>query len=145
YGGQQRFLSVYAHAACCLDLSIKFGGSNRSCLAGYGGSMAQSGAMPLFDECRGSSDRYCQRLQPLCLSGGYFGNSSTNLAQTHDGRVVSGMFSPAGFGARIDQCKDGMSNTLLMGEIRPHCSLYNSNTPYMCCSGGVAFTTGPIN
>ncbi|MEX1229522.1 MAG: DUF1559 domain-containing protein [Planctomycetaceae bacterium] len=77
--------------------------------------------------------------------GGYFGNSSANLAFTHDGRVVSGMFSTGGWGGKIADAKDGTSNTLLMGEIRPHCSLYNSNTPWMCCSGGVAFTTGPIN
>jgi len=77
-------------------------------------------------------------------STGYFGNADANFG-TADGRRTSGPFSFENWGAEMRDIVDGTSNVIAMGETRPHCSIYNSNGPYMCCAGGVAFTTPPIN
>jgi prepilin-type N-terminal cleavage/methylation domain-containing protein len=79
------------------------------------------------------------------ISGGYFGTGGVNLAYTEDGRRVSGVFSLQAWGAKIRDISDGMSNVIAMGEVRPHCAVLNGQGPWMCCSGGAAFTTPPMN
>ena len=76
---------------------------------------------------------------------GYFGNAKTGYGQTADGNDISGPFGFQGWGAQIRDILDGTSNVIAMGEIRPHCGVYASNGPFMCCAGGVAFTAPPIN
>lgn len=78
-------------------------------------------------------------------TGGYLGTGPTDIANTYDGRLVSGPFGLKAWAAAIRDITDGTSNVIAMGEVRPHCSILNGQGPWMCCAGGVGFTTPPIN
>lgn len=78
-------------------------------------------------------------------AGGYFGNAGVDLGNTYDGRLISGPFGYKSYGAQIRDLKDGTSNIIAFGEIRPHCGVLTGQGPWMCCVGGIAFTVPPIN
>lgn len=75
---------------------------------------------------------------------GYFGTGSAGHGNTNDPASTSGMFSRAMFAARMRDCTDGTSNTILMGEVRPECSDHINNGWFHNNSLWVA-TTPPIN
>jgi prepilin-type processing-associated H-X9-DG protein len=41
---------------------------------------------------------------------------------TNDGKLISGIFGHADFGAAFADVRDGLSNTFAVGEMRPKCS-----------------------
>lgn len=77
--------------------------------------------------------------------GGFFGTGPADLGWTNRGDEVSGVFSTAAYTAQIRDIRDGTSNTIMMGEIRPSCAFQQGHGPWMCCKGGLAATTAPIN
>jgi prepilin-type N-terminal cleavage/methylation domain-containing protein/prepilin-type processing-associated H-X9-DG protein len=91
------------------------------------------------------SDTFGQGCSQFIYSGGYFGTGSSNFGNTADGRQISGAFGFSVWCCRIRDIKDGTTNVFAMGEVRGHCSVFIGNGPYMCCSGGVGFTTPPLN
>ena len=91
-----------------------------------------------------------------CSSTPYVGNIYGDGASGHggnhanaggvSGNGISGMFARWGWGAKISDCTDGLSNTILMGEVRPKCGDH-----YYYGGGWSEFnslwtgTVGPIN
>jgi len=92
----------------------------------------------------------------VCPSSPYVGNIYGDGPNGHGGvhangggvtgAYINGMFARWGWGARISDCTDGLSNTILMGEIRPKCGDH-----YYYGGGWSGFnatwtgTVGPIN
>jgi prepilin-type processing-associated H-X9-DG protein len=56
------------------------------------------------------------------FKGNYFGNGDDLHAFTHLLHATSGIFSRQEFAASIQQIPDGVSNTIAMGEVLPHCN-----------------------
>ncbi len=78
-------------------------------------------------------------------TNGYLGTAAANLGMSYDGREISGPFGYKAWAAAIRDITDGTTNVIAMGEVRPHCGIYTGQGPWMCCAGGVAFTTPTIN
>ncbi|MBM80741.1 MAG: hypothetical protein CMJ78_09125 [Planctomycetaceae bacterium] len=77
------------------------------------------------------------------ITGNFFGTGNTNHSNTLDPNGISGINSRWGWGARIRDIKDGMSDTILVGETTPACSdhhrngWFHFNAPWAVTSGGV--------
>jgi prepilin-type N-terminal cleavage/methylation domain-containing protein len=75
---------------------------------------------------------------------GYFGTGAAGHGNAFDAANTSGMFSRAIWAAKISDCTDGTSNTILMGEVRPECSDHVNNGWFHNNALWVA-TTAPLN
>ncbi len=76
----------------------------------------------------------------------YFRNGMNGAwwGMSNDPNAISGVFSAGGWGAKVGQISDGLSNTIAMGEVRPNCtSWYLAGWGSML--GVVASTMPPIN
>jgi prepilin-type N-terminal cleavage/methylation domain-containing protein/prepilin-type processing-associated H-X9-DG protein len=72
--------------------------------------------------------------------------AGTNIrADCAFGKTVSGVFARASWAAKIREITDGASNTIAMGEIRPHCSGFQLVRGWTLSEGLWFATTAPIN
>ena len=77
------------------------------------------------------------------ITGNYFGTGNANHLNTLDPNAVSGIHSRWGWASRIKDIKDGMSDTILIGETTPACSdhhrngWFHFNAPWAVTTGGV--------
>ena len=78
-------------------------------------------------------------------AAGYFGTGPVHEGLSLEASEISGVFSGASWGARIAEIRDGTSNTIAMGEIRPGCAMGFAEGPWLCHRTNVAFTGPPIN
>ena len=80
------------------------------------------------------------------LTGGnMFGNGPIPHADTTDGSQISGVFGHMNWAAKINEITDGMSNTIMIGEVRPKCS-WTLRAGWMHVNANTWFaTTPPIN
>lgn len=75
---------------------------------------------------------------------GYFGTGPAGHGNTMNADETSGMFSRATWAAKVRDCTDGVSNTILAGEIRPECADHLNNGWFHNNAIWCA-TTQPIN
>jgi prepilin-type N-terminal cleavage/methylation domain-containing protein len=75
--------------------------------------------------------------------GNVFGTGSANVGMTCQGSQVSGFFARTCWSSRIRDMKDGMSNTIAMGETLPNCS--SGQVGGWLWGATYATTTVPIN
>lgn len=81
------------------------------------------------------------------LGGNLFGNGSTGHGSVNGGTNISGVFSRFNWAAKLRDITDGMSNTIMIGEILPVCGdhhrggWYNPNALWTATTGGINFNT----
>lgn len=81
----------------------------------------------------------------LCpFQGNMFGTGAAAHSDTLDSSQISGVFGHMNFGASIDEIKDGTSNTIALGEVRPKCS-WHMWDGWMHFNSLWTATTAPIN
>jgi prepilin-type N-terminal cleavage/methylation domain-containing protein len=84
-------------------------------------------------------------------TNGYFGTGSAGHGNTHDPAAVSGLWSRMLYAARLSEIKDGTSNVIAMGEIRPDCSdhanagWYHNNSLWIATTAPINFPTCPLD
>ncbi|MBM80740.1 MAG: prepilin-type cleavage/methylation domain-containing protein [Planctomycetaceae bacterium] len=77
------------------------------------------------------------------ITGNYFGTGNSNHLNGLDPNAMSGIHSRWGWSCRIRDIKDGMSDTILVGETTPSCSdhqrngWFHFNAPWGVTTGGV--------
>lgn len=77
--------------------------------------------------------------------GNMFGTGPVSHADTEDGNQISGVFGHANWSAKVNDITDGLSNTILIGEVRPKCS-WHLWDGWMHINGNTwTATTAPIN
>ncbi len=76
--------------------------------------------------------------------GAFGANGSVPHADTLDSSKVSGVFSHLAWGACIAEIRDGTSNTIALGEMRPACS-WHARDGWMHVNSLWNGTTSPIN
>jgi len=75
--------------------------------------------------------------------GNHFGNGAGEPFSNRAGDI-SGMFAMEAWGARVADVSDGLSNTIMVGEVVPVCSDH-TNRAWWSTSALWAATTGPMN
>jgi prepilin-type N-terminal cleavage/methylation domain-containing protein/prepilin-type processing-associated H-X9-DG protein len=78
------------------------------------------------------------------FGGNQFGTGSSFHGHDLTGSLISGVFSHIAWGAAIEEIRDGTSNTIAIGEIRPKCS-YHARDGWMHINSLWFATTCPIN
>ena len=78
------------------------------------------------------------------LGGNMFGNGNTGHGSTRAASNTSGVFSRYDYAARFAEITDGMSNTIMMGEILPACGDHHRGGWFNANALWTA-TTAPIN
>ncbi len=76
--------------------------------------------------------------------GNVFGTGSVGHGDTLDSSKISGVFGHCAWGASIAEIRDGTSNTIALGEMRPACSLH-ARDGWMHVNSLWNATTSPIN
>jgi len=77
------------------------------------------------------------------ITGNFFGTGNANHSNSLDPQAISGISSRFGWAARIRDIRDGMSDTILVGEVTPACSdhhrngWFHFNAPWAVTTGGV--------
>ena len=77
------------------------------------------------------------------ITGNFFGTGNSNHGNSRNPDALSGMHSRRGWCARIRDAEDGMSDTILIGEVTPACSdhhrngWFHFNAPWAVTTGGV--------
>ena len=79
-----------------------------------------------------------------CFKGNTFGTGPAYHGHDTTGSQISGVFSHLAWAARIAQIRDGTSNTIALGEIRPKCS-WHAQDGWMHVNSLWFATTCPIN
>jgi prepilin-type processing-associated H-X9-DG protein len=77
--------------------------------------------------------------------GNIFGTGPSADANSLNGNDISGLFSRSGWAARIEEIRDGTSNTIAMGEVRPGCSQSLWAFGWFNSQGWYVGTAPPIN
>ena len=62
-----------------------------------------------------------QANSPCGTHNNYFGNGPQVRADTEDGSLISGVIGHTWWSARLREISDGLSKTILFGEVRPRC------------------------
>ena len=78
------------------------------------------------------------------FGGNQFGNGPSFHGHDLTGAQISGVFSHIAWGAAIEDIRDGTSNTIAIGEIRPKCS-WHARDGWMHINSLWFATTCPIN
>ena len=78
------------------------------------------------------------------FGGNTYGNGPQAHGDTLDGAKISGVFGHMAYGAAIEEIRDGTSNTIAVGEIRPKCS-WHARDGWMHINALWFATTCPIN
>jgi prepilin-type N-terminal cleavage/methylation domain-containing protein/prepilin-type processing-associated H-X9-DG protein len=78
------------------------------------------------------------------FGGNQFGNGPSYHGHDTTGTQISGVFSHIAWGAAIQDIRDGTSNTIAIGEIRPKCS-WHARDGWMHINSLWFATTCPIN
>ena len=78
------------------------------------------------------------------FAGNYFGTGSAGHGDTNNPKQISGLFAHVNWGAPCADVRDGLSNTIALGEIRPTCS-FHSSEGWMHFNSLWNATTAPIN
>jgi len=85
----------------------------------------------------------CPQYNNTTYPGGYFKTGAAGHGNTYNGQDVSGVISRMHWAAKFGEVTDGLSNVIMMGEIRPNCSDHTVNG-WSYFNTFVA-TTAPIN
>ena len=85
-----------------------------------------------------------QKFGACPFSGNMFGNGPSDHGHDATGEQISGVFSHIAWGAKIQDIRDGTSNTIAIGEIRPKCS-WHARDGWMHINSLWFATTCPIN
>ncbi len=85
-----------------------------------------------------------QRFGTCPFGGNMFGTGDSYHGHGNSGANISGVFSHCAWGASIADIRDGTSNTIALGEIRPSCS-YHAKDGWMHINSLWFATTCPIN
>ena len=78
-------------------------------------------------------------------NGNMFGTGAAIHSDTEDGSQISGVFGHMNWAARINEITDGMSQTIMIGEVRPECSWHFMDGWMHINANSWAATTAPIN
>lgn len=76
--------------------------------------------------------------------GNFFGTGSAGHGDSSLGSKISGVFSHVDYGAPMATIRDGLSNTLLLGEMLPKCS-WHAQDGWMHFNSLWNATSGPLN
>lgn len=77
--------------------------------------------------------------------GNMFGTGSAVHSDTEDGSQISGVFGHMNWAAKINEITDGMSSTIMIGEVRPKCSWHLWDGWMHINANSWIATTAPIN
>ena len=83
------------------------------------------------------------------VANGYFGTGPAGHGNTLTMSQISGMFSRGSAAAKLRDATDGVSNTILMGEVRPDCSdhinngWFHNNALWCATTPSINFPTCP--
>ncbi len=69
--------------------------------------------------------------------------ATADSSNSADRSVLSGMFSRLGYGAKFSDVKDGLTNTIMIGEVRPNCMDHRAGWTHF--NALWIATTAPIN
>jgi len=117
------------------------------------GQVYQTGGNPLYSSTTNlklATSNYGasmgnQKFNPPCnFQPNMFGGGSATHGHSEDGLQISGVFSHTAWGAAISDIRDGTSNTIAIGEIRPRCS-WHARDGWMHVNSLWFATTCPIN
>lgn len=94
----------------------------------------------------------CQTAALSWYPGGFLGNGQAGHGNTVDPNIVSGVVSRQGWGAKLAQISDGLSGTILAGEILPECNDHaqaygplSPNSLWMATNAPINFPTCPAD
>jgi len=131
------YANKFSFLTCPSDTHKGLGGSGKA-VTNYGPSC---GAQKTFSNGNSCGAPY---------DGNTFGTGASADANSSDPTQISGLFSRSGFAARIADIRDGTSNTIAMGEVRPGCSSgqwilgwYSSQNWYVGTAPPINFPTCP--
>jgi prepilin-type N-terminal cleavage/methylation domain-containing protein/prepilin-type processing-associated H-X9-DG protein len=79
------------------------------------------------------------------LNGNDFGNGPVHTGASNTGNDISGMFARHYWAGKIADAKDGTSNVIAMGEIKPQCGDHSYYFPWSHPNTLWYATTAPIN
>jgi prepilin-type processing-associated H-X9-DG protein len=80
------------------------------------------------------------------LNGNDFGTGPANHGDAYgDSTRLSGMFARFYWGGKIADAKDGTSNVIAMGEVKPYCGDHSANSPWTYYNAYWYATVAPIN
>jgi prepilin-type N-terminal cleavage/methylation domain-containing protein/prepilin-type processing-associated H-X9-DG protein len=79
------------------------------------------------------------------LNGNNFGTGAAGHGDSNSGRNISGVFARFFWGAKLSDVKDGTSNTIAIGEIRPLCADHMQYHPWSHHNAIWTATVAPIN
>jgi len=85
-----------------------------------------------------------QNFTPCSFGANMYGTGPVYHGHDNTGGQISGVFSHCAWGASIADIKDGTSNTIALGEIRPKCS-WHARDGWMHINALWFATTCPIN
>lgn len=85
-----------------------------------------------------------QAFAPCSFGANMFGTGPASHGHDETGNLISGVFSHTAWAARIEDIKDGSSNTIALGEVLPKCS-WHAQDGWMHVNSMWFATTCPIN
>ncbi|HTN76071.1 MAG TPA: DUF1559 domain-containing protein [Pirellulaceae bacterium] len=137
--GGQKIHEIWLSALLCPSDEKKYWDGNPLYAGAAGTTKGQKWATSNYSVSIGN-----QAFGACPFSGNMFGTGAAGHGDTMDPGQISGVFGHLAWGAAIEEIRDGTSNTIAIGEIRPKCS-WHARDGWMHINALWFATTCPIN